>query len=248
MLKILNQYAMKRGIILLAFILAINVSAGIANGQSLVKETRDVKGFTKVNFGVSGSLYINIGPEFKVVIEGEKKYLEEIITEVSGGKLVIKNENWRLHNWRMNMNERITVYITMPEFNGLGVSGSGKAEIKDAVKTNDLSLSVSGSGKIYASDISVSNLDCSISGSGDISMGGNGSSSRADISISGSGNYFGDSFKIGSAEIHISGSGNCTCNVTQSLRASVSGSGDITYEGNPKVDAHVSGSGKVRSK
>ena len=36
----------------------------------------------------------------------------------------------------------------MPELNGLGVSGSGKAEIKDAVKTDDLNLSVSGSGKI----------------------------------------------------------------------------------------------------
>ena len=40
-----------------------------------------------------------------------------------------------MHNWRMNMNERVTVYITMPELNALGVSGSGKAEIKDAVKT-----------------------------------------------------------------------------------------------------------------
>ena len=239
---------MKRVIILSAFILAIAVSEGFASDQSVVKESRDVLGFTKVNFGVSGNLYINFGPEFKVVLEGEKRYLEEIITEVSGGKLVIKNENWKMHNWRMNMNERVTVYITMPELNALGVSGSGKAEIKDVVKTGNLNLSVSGSGKIYTTDISVSNLGCSISGSGDIIMGGNGTSSKADISISGSGNYMGEPLKIGSAEIHISGSGNCTCYVTESLRASVSGSGNVSYEGNPKIDAHVSGSGKVRSR
>jgi hypothetical protein len=237
---------MKRRIILPAFILVIALLSGFAKGQSGDKETRNVKDFTKVSFGVSGNLYINIGPEFKVVLEGEKKYLDEIITEVSGGKLVIKNENWRMNNWRMN--EKVTVYITMPELNGLGVSGSGKAEIKDAVKTSDLNLSVSGSGKLYASDITVSNLDCSISGSGDISLGGGGSSSKAGISISGSGNYFGDAFKINSAEIHISGSGNCECNVTESLRASISGSGNVTYGGNPKLDAHVSGSGKVRSR
>src|SRR5664279_519100 len=237
---------MKRSIILPAIILAIALLSGFAIGQSGDKETRDVKDFTKVSFGVSGNLYINIGPEFKVVLEGEKRYLDEIITEVSGGKLVIRNENWRMNNWKMN--EKVTVYITMPELNGLGVSGSGKAEIKDAVKTSDLNLSVSGSGKLYASDISVSNLDCSISGSGDISLGGGGSSSKAGISISGSGNYFGDAFKISSAEIHISGSGNCECNVTESLRASISGSGNVTYGGNPKLDAHVSGSGKVRSR
>ena len=76
---------MKREIILSVFILAIAVSTGFAGSQSDVKETRDVKNFTKVSFGVAGNLYINIGPEFKVVLEGEKKDLEDIITDVSGG-------------------------------------------------------------------------------------------------------------------------------------------------------------------
>ena len=237
---------MKRGIILPALIMVVVLLSGFVNGQSVDKETRNVKDFTKVSFGVAGNLYINIGPEFSVILEGNKRVLDNVLTEVSGGKLVIKNENWRMNNWRTD--ERITVHITMPEINGLGVSGSGKAEIKDAVKTDDLNLSVSGSGKLYASDVKVSDLECSISGSGDISMGSAGGSSKAGISISGSGNYFGESFKIGTAEIHISGSGNCECNVTESLRASVSGSGNVTYEGNPKLDAHVSGSGKVRSR
>lgn len=232
---------MKRGIFASVFILAIVASAGIANGQT--KETREVKNFTKVNFGVSGNLYINIGPEFKVVLEGSSKDLEEIITEVSGGKLVIKKDNWKFH-----MDEKITAYVTMPEIEALGVSGSGKAEIKDPVKNDELDLSVSGSGKLYAPDISVTKLSCGISGSGDIIIGGNGSADRANISVSGSGNYNGEALKIGTAEIHISGSGDCSCNVTESLKASVSGSGNVTYAGNPRVDAHVSGSGKVRSR
>jgi hypothetical protein len=237
---------MKRGFLLSALILAVTVSAGFAGTQTDVKETRNVSGFTKVNFGVAGNLYINIGPDFKVVLEGEKRYIDNVITDVSGGKLVIKNENWKMNNWRMN--EKVNVYITMPELAGLGVSGSGRAEVKDAIKTSDLGLSVSGSGKIFISEMTASNLSCGISGSGDIILSGSGSCSKADISISGSGNYDGSPLKIGTAEIHISGSGNCSCNVTESLRASVSGSGNVTYEGNPKIDAHVSGSGKVRSR
>lgn len=234
---------MKRGIILSVIIVAMTLTAGFSNGQSIVKETRDVSGFTRVSFGVSGDLYINFGSEFKVVLEGEKALLGDIVTEVSGGKLVIKKENWRL-----NMNEKITIYITMPEIKGLGVSGSGRAEIKDAVKAENLDLSVSGSGKLFTTDVVAADLNCSISGSGDIIIGGSGDATKADISISGSGNYRGEPLKIGSAEISISGSGNCSCNVTGSLRASVSGSGNVTYLGDPKVDVRVSGSGRVRSK
>ena len=224
-------------------IVAMTCINGFSNSNSMVKETRNLSGFTRISFGVAGDLYINFGSEFKVELEGEKSYLDEIVTEVSGGKLVIKKDNWRF-----NINEKVTVYITMPELKGLGVSGSGRAEVKDEVKTDKLDLSVSGSGKIITGNIVAANLGCSISGSGDIIIEGSGDATNASISISGSGNYTGDTFKIGSAEISISGSGNCSCNVTESLQAHVSGSGNVRYSGNPKLDARVSGSGHVRSK
>ena len=239
---LLKHYTMKRGIILTVFIFCITVTASLAGRQPDEKETRDLKGFTKVSFGVSGNMYINIGPEFKVVLEGDKSVLKDIVTDVSGGRLIVKKDNWRL-----NFNERVTVYITMPEIRGLGVSGSGRAEIKDAVKADDLTLSVSGSGKIFTNHFSVHDLNSSISGSGDIIVG-EGDAVRGSISISGSGNYTGENAKIGSVDISVSGSGNCVTNVTESLKASVSGSGNVTYEGNPRVDARVSGSGKVKSR
>lgn len=234
---------MKRGLILSLFLVAFVAAKGFSNGQSIEKETRDLKGFTRISFGVSGNLYITFGPEFNVVLEGEKSLLDDIETEISGGKLVIKKDNWR-----MNMNDKVNIYITMPELTSLGVSGSGKAEIKDAVKAQNLNLSVSGSGKLMTASVNAADLTCSISGSGNILISGDGNVSKADISISGSGNYTGEPLKIGSVEISISGSGNCHCNVTESLSASVSGSGNVTYLGNPKIDARVSGSGHVRSK
>ena len=233
---------MKRGIIVTALVAVITFATGFSGIQSAEKETRDLKGFTKVSFGVSGNMYISIGTEYKVVLEGDRSVLENIITEVSGERLTVKNENWHFNN-----NEKVTVYITMPELKGLGVSGSGRAEIKDAVKTDDLNLSVSGSGKLFTNDIAVNNLKSSISGSGDIIVSG-GNADKGDISISGSGNYTGENAKIGSVDISISGSGNCVTNVTESLKASVSGSGNVTYSGNPRVDARVSGSGKIRSR
>jgi hypothetical protein len=236
---------MKRGIFLQLLIIGLILTSGLISGQSTVKETRDLKDFTKIGFGVAGNMSINFGSEFKVVLEGDKDVLSKIITEVTNGKLIIKKER---ESWISGWNDKISVYITLPELKGLGVSGSGKAEVKDALKTTDLNLTVSGSGKIYTTDLVVSSLDCGISGSGDIVIGGNGSAKKSDLSISGSGSFSGESLKTESAEVHISGSGNCNCNVTETLQASISGSGNVTYLGNPKIDARVSGSGHVRSK
>ena len=234
---------MKRAIFSSMFIITLALTSGYGEGRSVVKETRNLTNFTKVSFGVAGNLYISIGKEFSVVLEGDESYLRDILTDVSGGRLVIKKDSWR-----QNFNEKVTVNITMPAIEALGVSGSGRAEITNAVMGDNLNLSVSGSGKLYTADLNVNDMKCSISGSGDIILGGNSSVNNGDISISGSGNYTGESTSIKSLGISISGSGSCTCNVTESLKASVSGSGNVTYMGNPKVDVRVSGSGKVRSK
>ena len=233
---------MKRRIFLLIIIAVITMTKGFSSLPD-VEETRNLKGFSKVSFGVAGELYINIGPEFKVVLEGDKSLLDDIITEVSGDKLTIKKDNWN-----MNINNSLKVYITMPELESLGVSGSGKAEIRDAIKASDIYFNVSGSGKIYAGNIEAGKLDCGISGSGDIIINKSGSIDEANIGISGSGSYSGESLEIKTADIQISGSGNCTCNVKESLVAHVSGSGNVSYYGNPRIDARVSGSGKVRSR
>ena len=234
---------MKSRLLISAFIIAMSMTTGFSYGQTVNKETRNLSGFTKVNFGISGDLYINIGSEFKVVLEGNKSLLEEIETEVSGSKLVIREDNWHSHG-----HDKVTVYITMPELDGLGVSGSGKAEIKDAIKTEELDFSVSGSGRIVSAGLALGKLNVGISGSGDVIIGESGESASADVSISGSGNFSGESLKITNADFHISGSGSCKCNVTDNLEASVSGSGNITYIGSPKIDARVSGSGRVKSK
>ncbi len=225
------------------FVFVTVVLTGYSSEFSGVRETRDISGFTRIGFGVSGNLYVDLGDEFKVVLEGDNSLLENIVTEVSGDRLIIKKKSWRL-----NMNDKVTVYITMPRIEGLSVSGSGRAEIKDAVKADDLDLSVSGSGNIYTSDIKAESMKCSISGSGNINLVGDGDIDEADLSISGSGSYRGETAQVGSMEVSISGSGRCSCNVNESLRARVSGSGNITYAGNPKIDARISGSGKVRSR
>ena len=192
---------------LASFLLIASLVIAVASGQSSNKETRNVKGFTKINFGIAGDLEIKIGPEFSVVLEGDKDDLEEIVTELSGEKLIVKQENWRF-----NFDNKVSVYITLPNLTGLGVSGSGKAEILDPINDADnLSLNVSGSGKILTAGLVTDNFSCNISGSGNIIIGSGGNADKGDISISGSGSYTGEAFEIDHLDVGVSGSGNCLC-------------------------------------
>jgi len=236
---------MRKACFVAAVLAVLMFTTGSSYCQSVVKETRNVRDFARVSFGVPGNLYIKIGPAYSFEIEGTKRILDEIETEVSGGRLVIKLDNWR---FSVN-NERVTINITMPEIEGLGVSGSGKAEILDFAEADNLDLSVSGSGKLFTAGLNVDRLKCSISGSGDIILNATGSVDEAEISISGSGSFSGEPVEVDHLDISVSGSGNCYCNVGDSLDASISGSGNVTYIGKPdRVNARVSGSGHVRSK
>jgi len=234
---------MKKNVLCFLAVLGLAFVTTVTSGQSAVKETRDVKGFTKISYGISGNLKIKIGPEFSVVLEGEKDDLREVITDVSDGRLRI-----RMENWRFNFNEKVNAYVTLPQLTGLSVSGSGRAEILDPIKdADDLNLNVSGSGKLVTNELVVDALDFGISGSGDIYIGGTGSADKGEISISGSGSYNGPDFEIDNLEVSVSGSGSCFCKAGDSLTARISGSGNVTYKGDPRIDARVSGSGHVRS-
>lgn len=234
---------MKKAFWSLAMITILLSFGAVSIAQSDASEKRNVSGFTGVGFGVAGNLYVKTGSAYDVTIEGDAKYISEIETFVRDGKLIIRRQG----NFRFNNNQRVNVFITMPEVKSLSVSGSGKAEVEGNLKTDRLDLSVSGSGKIGIPSVTVDELECSISGSGDIAIDG-GRIREAGLSISGSGNYYGENAVIEDFEAGISGSGGCSCNVTGSLQANISGSGSVVYSGNPKINVRSSGSGRVRAR
>ena len=73
--------------ILFAAILMVTALSLTVSAQ---KETRDVKNFTEVGFAVPGDMFVQVGPAFSVVIEGDAGFLKKVITEVRGTRLVIK--------------------------------------------------------------------------------------------------------------------------------------------------------------
>ena len=247
---------------LLLFVLSI--SAAIAQ----TRETKDVSTFTKISFRVSGKLYLKQGSPQKVEIEGKKDALEKIEVEVEGNRLVIKREGNGWMDWSFgDDDDKVNVYVTVKDIEGLSVSGSGDLIGQGKITSSDLDLNVSGSGLLQLEAAVSGDLEADVSGSGEIVL--KGSCRNYDSDVSGSGRIdldvaisekatFGvsGSGKIQAAgtanevKTNISGSGKVlAANLeTNKCEVRISGSGDVEINVKSELDANISGSGSVSYK
>jgi hypothetical protein len=258
----INPIDMKKSVFLTFLVVLMNSALLIAQNR----EIRNVGSFTKISFRVPGKLYLKQGSPQKVELEGNKEILAKIETDIEGSRLVIGQEsNWLDWNW--DDDDKITVYITVPNIEGVSVSGSGSVIGQTKITGSDLDLNVSGSGSLTL-DIDASGaVESDVSGSGDIDLKGKCKSfdsdvsgsgkvnlalaitNQADFSVSGSGKIEA-SGSADNVKTTISGSGKVLAANLETNRCDVkiSGSGDVEINVKNELDATISGSGSVSYK
>ena len=226
-------------IILIAFILTgIQVQAE--------EQNRKVDPFTEISLRIGAKVHLEQGAKQNLEIVAKSSTLDEIVTEVKDGKLIIRFPN-KDYFWKTFQPGEITIYITTPEINCLGVSGSGDIIAENDIKTKILDLGVSGSGNIRLSELSAERVKAAISGSGDIVLASKVAAQDLSVAISGSGNFRGFDFSADDVSVKIAGSGNVDVEANKNLYVRLAGSGNVTYKGKPMIDQSIAGSGKVRS-
>jgi hypothetical protein len=210
-------------------------------------------------------MYIRQGSTQKVELEGDPEVLKKIETEVSGDRLSVGTEE-KWFNWNWSDSEKITVYITMKDVEGIYLSGSGDI-VTEVLKTGDVELKVSGSGNLKAEINSSGVMEADISGSGGIYL--KGSCAQYDSDVSGSGRADVTLTVSGEASFGISGSGKIQAQgsanrvktsisgsgrlmaaefATKVCEVRISGSGDVQINVKDELDANISGSGSVSYK
>ena len=227
-----------------AFILFAFILTGIQ--VQAEEQTRKVDPFSEISLRIGAKVHLEQGAKQNLEIVAKSSTLDEIITEVKDGKLIIRFPN-KDYFWKTFQPGEITIYITTPEINGLGVSGSGDIIAENEIKTKILDLGVSGSGNIRLSELSAERVKSSISGSGDIVLAGKEAAQDLSVAISGSGNFKGMNFSADDVSIKVAGSGNVDIEANKNLYVRLAGSGNVNYKGRPMIDQSIAGSGKVRS-
>jgi cytoskeletal protein CcmA (bactofilin family) len=224
----------------------------VRGSGNVIREERDVSGFTGVKVSNQGDLKIELGDREKLVIEAEDNLMEYIETYVEDGVLRIGTET----NINIRNKKPIRYYLTAKKLDYLATSSSGDIEAP-ALKADDFTVKISSSGdidiqRLDAEDISVGisssgnvvidslnadDLSVKISSSGDLKIR-EGEVKTQVIHISSSGNYEGSSVESQKTEARISSSGNAKVWVTEYLDVHLSSSGDLYYKGDPDKFYH----------
>jgi hypothetical protein len=208
------------------------------------REVRNVDDFNKISFAFSGKLYLKQGSPQKVELQGDKKLLQEIETEVDGGRLKIGREG-KWFDWDSS-DEKLTVYVTVPNIEAVSVSGSGDVIGQSKIRTNNLDLSVSGSGSLSLDVEADGDVEADVSGSGDMDLKGHFESFESDVS--GSGRVTLSAAIDNTADFGITGSGKIEASGSADMvKASISGSGKVQaadLETN-RCNVRITGSGDV---
>ncbi|HRX12237.1 MAG TPA: head GIN domain-containing protein [Draconibacterium sp.] len=215
------------------------------NPVSAKEETRELPSFSEISLRISAKVYLEQGKNQSVRIIADSETLEQVITEVKGRTLNIRFPNNNIFKrWDPG---KIEIYISVPEIDGLSVSGSGDI-ISEEIETRILDLAVSGSGNIRIEQLKSERVSAAISGSGNIKIEDGGIAEDLNARISGSGNIDASGFEAKNVVTQTSGSGNCSVFSNGLIKTVISGSGNVYYSGNPAIESTVAGSGKVKER
>ena len=199
---------------------ALATSVLLAGGPAWageVEQNRQVAGFDRITLAGSMDVQVRVGEAHSVKVIADDKVIDRIVTEVTDGKLVIKQKSG---SWRGGDAD---VEITLPELTAFAINGSGDADIT-AVDSKSLTLA--------------------INGSGDLDVAGRCGSST--LAINGSGDVDAEALKCDTVSVTINGSGNADVYADEQVEVTIRGSADVTVHGNPDrvIPRSIAGSGR----
>lgn len=190
-----------------------------------VEKSFDTAPFDAVRLNGSFDVVFTQGPQ-KVVLSADENLIDVFKVEVRDGSLYLGVERGTGFSTR----NKVVFTVSSPELNAVKVNGSGDFKVRNVLDSDNLSLSINGSGDIEADKIECKNLSCNINGSGDIEV---------------------DALSAASADVKINGSGdvNLTCKNVGDIYVKINGSGDVELFGSARsISSKVNGSGNVNTR
>ncbi len=201
------------------------------------KETRKVESFGELK--VLGDIDVELQKSNteEIIIRAKGIDLEDVVTEVSGDRLRIKQRKKYFSDIDIKV---IVKYKSLRE-----IIASGGAYIEtDKIEGVKHILLVANSGGKIETDVSVESIDMKAHQGGGIKITGNARSQKANVNTGGYISGFGlDSKK---AYVRVKAGGYIKVTVKNKIDAGVSMGGEIFYRGNPKkVSQSTSLGGKI---
>ena len=230
----------------------------ISGSGSLETREMDYDDFTKIEVGYAFKVDITRSDSFSVSITLDDNLFEYLVTQHVGDTLRIDLDP--NHSYR-NTTQRAE--ITLPELQGLELSGASRGDISGFSSTDALQLEASGASSLTIDDVNAGSTRFNVSGAsrisgsititeGDFIVSGassvdlNGTATDIQVEASGASVIRLSAFAVSNASIELSGASSATVNVSDRLDVHASGASRVTYTGNPSLGSvSVSGGSTI---
>jgi hypothetical protein len=211
----------------LLFLLLPLLAAGCHHGMRAqvkgsgkrVVQKRQISPFTSISTEGAFEIEVTCQKDPSLEVEGDDNVLEFVTTEVHGNELRLKNSK------SYSISEPVRVKITVPNLEGLSVSGAGRIDIKD-MKNEKFEIDSNGAPNIIVS----------------------GTTKTVDIDSNGAGKIDTHNLHASRAVVDSKGVSRIDLDVKEQLDITVSGPSTVTYRGDPVVNKTVNGPGKVEKR
>jgi hypothetical protein len=216
---------MKSLLLILAISILIPTTAckhgmhGIAGSGKREVEKRNVASFNSISTEGAFTVEVKCQKDLGLEIEGDDNILPLISTDVSNNVLYLKNSR------SYSVSEPIVIRISVPNIDGLTVSGAGSIDIS-GMKNDRFEIDSSGAPSIKVAGVT----------------------KVVDIDSSGAAKIDTHRLHASRAIVDSKGVSKIDLDVSDQLDVKISGPSFVTYEGNPVVNQTVNGPGKLQKK
>ncbi len=233
----------------LAPILAVAMAAGVSgcddanvtiNGERGKKLAElDLSGPAPPDLAMFGpdEVQITQGDKLAITVDGDPAEVDKMRFMLKDGTLGILREG---KLWSAGSKTTV-VRVTMPAPKDVTMGGSGK--ISTPALAPGAKVTILGSGRIDAQNVSGDKLEVTLPGSGSFSAAGK--VGTLDLTILGSGSADLGGVSVGSAKVNVLGSGGATFASDGDVDATIVGSGSVTVKGRARCKVSAVGSGKL---
>lgn len=206
-------------------------------------EVRKVSSFHAINLSNAFDVFISQSNEEAVAVSAaEKKYQDDIITEVKNGVLFIsyggKGKLWS------SGKKKLKAYISVKQIDAMTISGACDVFIAGTLKASDLSINQSGASDVKGR-VEIGKLKIDLSGASDITI--TGTATQLNVEASGASDFKGFDLVTDICNAKASGASDIKITVNKELSAQATGASDVKYKGSGMIrEMKSSGASSVR--
>jgi hypothetical protein len=209
-------------------VLGIEFITGSGNPRT---EKFDTTGFKAVEVHNAFQVDITRGDKFDVEVTADDNLVDFVKVTNDGSTLTVGVESGK------NLRPRagLKVAITMPELEGVTLSGACTGSVKGFKGGKDFNVKLSGASKLKG-DVSAEKVEIEVSGASSVTL--RGTAVTCDTEGSGASKVHLDDLDVTRAKVNLSGASSAAVHATEKLDYDLSGASSLDYHGHPTLGKH----------